>query len=72
MEINEVDTEIELMLWCNVLQAMEPWEVVNYQKNYEPYAIKTKLGWVVCGVPGNNRGIIGIHRTCERFSIFNI
>ena len=53
---------IGLMIGTNVPQALEPWKVVNSRRQGEPYAMKTKLGWVVCGIRGD-ANVVSVHRT---------
>ena len=48
LETPEIDSEIGLMIGNNVPEAMEPWDVIHGNKG-EPFAVKTKLGWVVNG-----------------------
>ena len=43
--------EVGLLIGSNVPKATEPWEVIHSQ-NEGPYAYKTVLGWVVCGLKG--------------------
>ena len=68
LRIAEVNTEVELMLGSNVPQAMEPWEVINSRKDYEPYAIRTKLGWVIFGAVESNNSVARVNK----ISIFNL
>ena len=61
LELPVSEAEVELMIGNNVPHALEPWEVINSRREFEPHAIKTKLGWVVCG--GSSSGDkINIHR----------
>ena len=48
VRIPECDEEIELLIGTNAPEALQPWEIIN-SENSEPFAYKTKLGWVVCG-----------------------
>ena len=48
LETPVIDSEIGLMIGNNVPEAMEPWDVIHGNKG-EPFAVKTKLGWVVNG-----------------------
>ena len=48
VELQDIDADIGLMIGNNVPEAMEPWTVVHGQPG-EPFAIETKLGWVVNG-----------------------
>ena len=62
LRIAEVNTAVELMLGSNVPQAMEPWEVINSKRDYEPYAIRTRLGWVICGAVGSNNSVARVNK----------
>ena len=48
VELRDIDADIGLMIGNNVPQAMEPWSVVHGQPG-EPFAVETRLGWVVNG-----------------------
>ena len=39
---------MDLLIGVNVPKAMEPWRIINSQRN-GPYAVRTRLGWVVNG-----------------------
>jgi hypothetical protein len=45
--------EVGLLIGSNVPKASEPWEVVH-SENDGPYAYRTLLGWVVCGLKGKS------------------
>ena len=72
----QIDAGIELMIGNNVPQAMEPWEVRHSEEN-GPFAIRTKLGWVVTGPVRDacadraqvNRTCISVsdHQLCDTF-----
>ena len=49
INIPEFDSEVGLMIGNDVPQAIEPWEVINSPHEGAPFAIKSKLGWVVYG-----------------------
>ncbi|KAK3886574.1 hypothetical protein Pcinc_009223 [Petrolisthes cinctipes] len=51
------DAEIGLMIGNNVPQAMEPQEIIHSTEEGGPFALRTKIGWLVLGSP----------RTEERF-----
>nr|XP_061820629.1 uncharacterized protein LOC133609140 [Nerophis lumbriciformis] len=48
IDLKEIEADIELLIGTDVPQAMEPWNIINSQKN-GPYAVQTILGWVVTG-----------------------
>ena len=48
LELHDIDSEVCLMIGNNVPEAMEPWDVIHGNAG-EPFAVKTKLGWVVNG-----------------------
>lgn len=49
------DADVGLLLGQNVPQAMEPKEIIPSSLDGEPFAVKTKLGWIVYGSMGNNK-----------------
>lgn len=50
--MTHIDAKIGLLIGINAPKAMEPWKVIN-SKNNGPYAVKTRLGWVVNGLLNN-------------------
>ena len=44
----ELDAGISLLIGNSAPKALEPWDMINSQDN-SPYAVKTALGWTVCG-----------------------
>lgn len=46
VQLTAIDADIEMLIGMNVPKAMEPWHVIN-SRGKGPYAVKTKLGWVV-------------------------
>lgn len=53
LEITTLNSEIGLMIGNNVPQAVEPWEFIHSPKEGGPFAVKSKLGWIVHGQPKN-------------------
>ena len=51
IHLKEIEAGIELLIGTDVPRAMEPWNIINSQKN-GPYAVQTLLGWVVTGPLG--------------------
>ncbi|XP_043193363.1 uncharacterized protein LOC122365846 [Amphibalanus amphitrite] len=49
IDIPEIDAEIGLMIGNDVSEIMEPWDIIHGEKPGEPFAVKTKIGWVVNG-----------------------
>ena len=49
IDIPEIDAEIGLMIGNDVPEVMEPWDIVHGQNPGEPFAVRTKVGWVVNG-----------------------
>ena len=43
-----IDADVGLLIGANNPKAMEPWQIINSQDD-GPYAVKTVLGWMVCG-----------------------
>lgn len=57
--LKEVElTHIDAKIGLNTPKTMEPWKVIN-SKNNGPYAVKTRLGWVVNGLLNNCGGTEG-------------
>ena len=50
LPIYDLQGEVELMIGSNVPRAMEPLEVVSAPQDSDPYAVRTRLGWMVCGL----------------------
>lgn len=48
IDIPKNHAEVELLIGTNAVKLLEPWEVVNSQGE-GPFAIKTRLAWVVNG-----------------------
>ena len=48
LTLPEIDSEVELLLGCDVPAALEPWDVIN-SENDGPYAVRTRLGWTING-----------------------
>ena len=68
IDLPRINAGIELMIGNNVPQVMEPWEVRHSQNN-GPFAIRTKLGWVINGpVRDINANRIQVYRTCAAVS----
>ena len=47
--LTHIDAEIGLLIGTNAPKTIEPWKVINSQEG-GPYAVKTRLGWVVNGL----------------------
>ncbi|KAK0142765.1 hypothetical protein N1851_019297 [Merluccius polli] len=48
VDLTPIDASIGLLIGVNAPKAMEPWRVIN-SEGIGPYAVKTRLGWVVNG-----------------------
>ena len=48
IHVDEIDSDIGLLIGVNVPKAMEPWEVIT-SVNKGPFAVKTLFGWVING-----------------------
>lgn len=46
VKLTHIDADIGLLIGMNAPQTIEPWKVINSQGN-GPYAVKTRLAWVV-------------------------
>lgn len=68
-----IDANVELLIGANNSKAMEPWHVINSQDD-GPYAIKTVLGWMVCGpVNSENKDMENTpHYSVNRVSVIEI
>ncbi|XP_068237238.1 uncharacterized protein [Palaemon carinicauda] len=53
--IPEVEAEVGLLIGNNAPHLLEPREVINSTRLHEPHAIRTLLGWVVCGAKDKRR-----------------
>ena len=49
LNLPELNAKVGLLIGNNILQATEPWQIIHSSVDGEPYALKTKLGWVVKG-----------------------
>lgn len=59
----EYDVDIGLMIGNNVPQAMEPWQVIHSPHEGGPFAMKTKLGWIVSGsLMGERHAHVSVNR----------
>lgn len=69
-----IDADVGLLIGANNPKAMEPWHIINSQDD-GPYAVKTVLGWMVCG-PLKNENIISkdktAHYSVNRISVVEI
>lgn len=64
LDFPDFDQEIGLMIGNNVPQAMEPYEVIHSSEEGGPFAIKSKLGWLVFGSPrAMNQSRVHVNRT---------
>ncbi len=63
----EINADVGLLIGANNPKAMEPWHVINSQQN-GPYAVKTMLGWLVCGAADNN----SVHYNINHISLTEI
>ncbi|XDV20313.1 hypothetical protein PO909_025662 [Leuciscus waleckii] len=48
VKIPKIQAEVDLLIGTDVPKAMEPWQVVPSVEE-GPYAVKTRLGWIVSG-----------------------
>lgn len=52
----EINADVGLLIGVNNHKVMEPWQIINSQQN-GPFAVKTILGWMVCGAAENNSSL---------------
>lgn len=63
----EINADVGLLISANNPKTMEPWHVVNSQQN-GPFAVKTVLGWMVCGAADNS----SVHYKVNQISLTEI
>ena len=62
VHLPDLDADIGLMIGNNAPEAVEPWQILHGQPG-EPFAVETKLGWVVNGpVKPNKETTIKVNR----------
>lgn len=62
ISLPHIDAEVGLLIGANNPKVMEPWHIINSQ-NDGPYAVKTILGWMVCGPVKNDKMISSTDET---------
>merc|ERR1712237_54107 len=62
LQLPDISGNVEIMIGANVPQALEPLEVIPAPKEFQPYAVRTRLGWVVCGPRPSGSGINSVNR----------
>ena len=62
LELPRTNSEVEIMIGNNVPHVLEPWEIINSTKDFDPHALKTRLGWVICGAGNGNNLAMGIKK----------
>ena len=45
----DIKGSVEMLIGNNIQMATEPFEIIHSAKDNDPYAVRTRLGWVVCG-----------------------
>lgn len=65
-DISKEAVEVGLLIGSNVPKATEPWEVVHSQDG-GPYAYRTLLGWVVCGL--TSKTTTNLHVSANRILV---
>ena len=71
VHIPVIDAEVELLIGTDAPKVLEPLEVINSKGN-GPFAVRTRLGWIVNGPLGRHDGThMACHTTvqCNRISI---
>lgn len=64
-----INANVGLLIGANNSKAMEPWHVINSQEE-GPYAVKTILGWMVCGPIKNDNTLF--RRNTAHYSVNRI
>lgn len=67
VRIPNVKAKVGLLIGTNAPRVLEPWEIINSQNN-GPYAVRTKLGWVVNGPLNGGSGTPVPSATVNRIS----
>lgn len=62
ISLPHIDAGVGLLIGANNPKVMEPWHIINSQ-NDGPYAVKTILGWMVCGPVKNDKMISSTDET---------
>lgn len=63
VQLNSIEAEVGLLIGTNVPKAMEPWNIIN-SRGDGPYAVKTRLRWVINGPLGSSPSIDEYDRPC--------
>ncbi|XP_057687730.1 uncharacterized protein LOC130913275 [Corythoichthys intestinalis] len=75
VKLQQIDSNIDLLIGTNASKVMEPWEIINSQGD-GPYAVRTKVGWVLNGPlrAGNDRRSSHVSSTitANRISLVHI
>ena len=74
VNIPVIDSRIELLIGTNASKIIEPWEVINSQGE-GPFALKTLVGWCVCGPLRHGKSAIDGDRqsaAVNRISVANL
>lgn len=73
VKVVQIDADIGLSIGNDAPHLMEPWKVIN-SKGKGPYAVETKLGWVVNGIlhKGNPEGSSLNHIFSNCISVVNL
>ena len=53
IDMHDLQSDVGLMIGSNVPEAIEPWNVLHGRPG-DPFAVKTKLGWTVWGLTGDD------------------
>lgn len=71
VELSLIDASIGLLIGVNVPKALEPWKVVNSEGN-GPYAVLTRLGWVINGPLRNCKDVDGQDSACVKANYISV
>ena len=75
IDLPEIDADISLMMGNNVPEVTEPWDIAHGERSGDPFAVKTKVRWVVNGpvktsrdntINVNRVGIEDVHWTTKK------
>ena len=54
LHIPEVEAPVEMLIGNNVPRALEPCDVISAPLDDQPFAMRTRLGWMVCGTSADD------------------
>ncbi|XP_032416528.1 uncharacterized protein LOC116718567 isoform X3 [Xiphophorus hellerii] len=69
IKLHDIDADVDLLIGTDAPKVMEPWELINSQEE-GPYAVWTRVGWVINGPLRSERNKTGYHAfTVNKISV---